>query len=71
MNSDQKLFQVFFTIRPRRQMGDGSEDVDMQRNVWATSEDDACTKIIAYAQISMALGSDAEVIIHDLSQAIE
>lgn len=71
MGPDKKLFLVSFTIRRRGQMGDGSQDIDMQRNVWATSSDEACTKVIAYAQISMALGSDAEVIIHDLSQAIE
>lgn len=71
MSPDKKLFLVSFTVRPRWQMEDGSEDIDLQRNVWATSEDDACTKVITYAQISMALGSDAEVILHDISQAIE
>lgn len=52
MNSDQKLFQVFFTLRTTRYMEEGPEHRghQMSRLVLATSEDEAIAKARAVYQ---------------------
>lgn len=62
MNSDQKLFQVFFTLRITQYMEEGPErrGHQMSRLVWATSEDEAISKARAVYQKRDPYGENIE-----------